>query len=134
MLILGPFRNPNINLEREEAAAQAFITMYAAAGKTRCLYCEDAPLARWRKLVFNACLNPICAITELDVERARLAEGAVEGLLRPAMQEIIATANALGHMISKEEQIASVPNYGIKESYLKPSMQTDIEKVRIFNT
>jgi ketopantoate reductase len=130
-LILGPFRNPNINLEHEEAAAEAFITMYAVAGKTRCLYCEDVPLARWKKLVFNSCFNPICAITGLDVARARLADGAVEGLLRPAMVEIIATAKALGHMIPEEEQITSLLNYGATDSYLKPSMQTDAEKVWI---
>lgn len=78
--------------------------------------------------------NPICAITGLDVARARLADGAVEGLLRPAMVEIITTAKALGYMIPEEEQITSLLNYGATDSYLKPSMQTDAEKVWIFRS
>lgn len=128
LLYLGPFRNPNINLEREDAAAQAFIAMYAAAGKTQCRHCEDVPLARWNKLVFNACLNPICAITGLDDARVRLAEGAVEGLVRPVMMEIVATARALGHMLP-DDYIDAVINFDPMDLYLKPSMQCDVEKV-----
>lgn len=128
LLYLGPFRNPNINLEDEEVAAQAFIKMYAAAGKTECLYCEDVPLARWKKLVFNACLNPICAITGLDDARVRLADGAVEGLVRPVMMEIVATAKTLGHALP-EDYIDTVINFDPMDLYLKPSMQCDAEKV-----
>jgi ketopantoate reductase len=128
LLHLGPFRNPNIDLEDEEAAAQAFIKMYAAARKTECLYCEDVPLARWKKLVFNACLNPICAITGLDDARVRLADGAVEGLVRPVMMEIVATARALGHVLP-EDYIDTVTNFDPIDLYLQPSMQYDTEKV-----
>jgi ketopantoate reductase len=127
-LYLGPFRNSNIDAEREKAVAELFIKMYAAAGQTKCLYCEDVPLARWRKLVFNACLNPICAITGLDDTRLRLADGAVEGLVRPVMMEIVATAKALGHVLP-EDIIDTVINFDPMDLYLKPSMQCDAEKV-----
>jgi ketopantoate reductase len=128
LLYLGPFRNLNIDLKDEVVAAQAFIKMYAAAGRTECLYCEDVPLARWKKLVFNACLNPICAITGLDDARVRLADGAVEGLVRPVMMEIVAAAKALGYVLP-EDYIDTVINFDPMDLYLKPSMQWDAEKV-----
>ncbi|KAG9662961.1 hypothetical protein KCU63_g20307, partial [Aureobasidium melanogenum] len=49
---------------------------------------------RWRKLVYNACLNSICALTGLDTGRIRLADGAIDGLVKPAMEEIRAAAKA----------------------------------------
>lgn len=125
---IGAFTNPNLNPEQEKSAAEAFIKMYGAAGKTQCLYSGDVQWARWRKLVFNAVLNPICAITGLDDARIRLADGAVEGLLKPAMKEIITVAKALGHELPEgidDEMI----NLDPMDLYLKPSMQCDIEKV-----
>lgn len=59
LLYVGPFHNPNMSADEEKFATLSFIRMYAAGGKTQCLACEDVALARWRKLVFNACLNPI---------------------------------------------------------------------------
>jgi 2-dehydropantoate 2-reductase len=129
ILYVGPFHNPNLELDLEKMASEAFIKIYAAAGKTQCRPCEDVPLARWRKLVFNACLNPICAITGLDDARVRLVEGAVEGLLRPVMTEIVAIAKALGHVLP-EDVIDTMINLDPMDLYLKPSMQCDIEKVK----
>jgi ketopantoate reductase len=129
LLYLEPFRNPHIDVAEERQAAKAFIEIYAAAGKTKCHYCEDVPLARWRKLVFNACLNPICAITGLDDARVRLADGAVEGLVKPLMLEIVATAKTVGHELPAGI-IDTMINMDPMDLYLKPSMQCDIQKVR----
>ncbi|KAI9743080.1 MAG: hypothetical protein M1818_003375 [Claussenomyces sp. TS43310] len=126
-LQLGPFHNPNLDAAVEERAAKAFIEIYGAGGKTNCHFCQDVPFARWRKLVFNACLNPICAITGLDDARIRLADGAVEGLVRPAMREIVATAAALGHELP-EDIMDFMINLDPMDLYLRPSMQCDSEK------
>jgi ketopantoate reductase len=99
MLYVGPFHNPNMSADEEKLAALSFIRMYAAGGKKQCLACEDVHLARWKKLVFNACMNPICAITGLDDSRVRLADGDAEGLVRPAMKEIVTIAAAVGHVL-----------------------------------
>lgn len=40
LLYLGPFRNQNIDVEGEQAVAEVIITMYAARGRTKCLYCH----------------------------------------------------------------------------------------------
>lgn len=128
LLHLGAFHNPKLDAGVEQQAARDFVEIYGAAAKTDVRLCEDVAWARWRKLVFNACLNPICAITGLDDARIRLADGVVEGLVRPAMAEIMATARALGHVLP--DDIADVMiNLDPMDLYLKPSMQCDIEKV-----
>jgi ketopantoate reductase len=79
-------------------------------------------------LIFNAALNPICAITGLDDGRIRLAPGGVEGLVKPAMQEIYETAKELGYLLP-DDIIDTMLNMDPLDLYLKPSMQVDIEKV-----
>jgi ketopantoate reductase len=131
LLYLGAFHNPSLSAEVEVAAAKRFIEIYGAAGKTKIIFQEDVAWGRWRKLIFNAALNPICAITGLDDARIRLAPGAVEGLVKPAMQEIFDTAKALGHVLPDNIMDAML-NLDPMDLYLKPSMQCDIEKVRSF--
>jgi 2-dehydropantoate 2-reductase len=127
-LLVGGFHNPNIAAGVSEAKAKEFVEIYGAGGKTDCVYDEDVSYSRWRKLVYNACLNPICAITGLDTGRIRLASGGIEGLVRPAMLEIIQAARACGAMLGDDvadTMIAIDP----LELYLKPSMLVDVEKV-----
>lgn len=83
--------------------------------------------------MFNACLNPICAITGLDDGRLRLADGALDGLVRPAMREIVAAAKAVCGVELAEGVVEETINVDPLESYLKPSMQQDLEKVRLFD-
>jgi len=128
LLFLGAFHNPSLLFESEVTAAKEFIEIYSAAGKTQIHFQEDVAWGRWRKLIFNAALNPICAITGLDDARIRLAPGAVEGLVKPAMQEIFDTAKALGHVLP-EDIMDTMLNMDPMDLYLKPSMQCDIEKV-----
>ncbi|TVY17011.1 Uncharacterized protein LARI1_G004852 [Lachnellula arida] len=62
-LLLGAFHNPSIkNPEREIATAKEFIKIYGAAGKTNVRFNDNVPYSRWRKLIFHAVLNPLCAI------------------------------------------------------------------------
>lgn len=130
LLFLGAFHNTTIaNPEKEIAAAKEFIRIYNAAGKSTVNFSDDVPWARWRKLIFNACFNPICAITGLDDARMRLAGSAIEGLVKPAMKEIFETAKQLGHNLP-EDIIETMIDLDPMDLYLKPSMQCDIEKVR----
>ncbi|KAH7412738.1 2-dehydropantoate 2-reductase-like protein [Cadophora sp. MPI-SDFR-AT-0126] len=133
-LYLGAFNNPNINdPSRELSEAKKFIEIYNAAGKSTVHLSEDVAFARWRKLVFNAVLNPLCAILGLDDARIRLAGGgsAIEGLVRPAMREIVQTARKLGHDLPEEVMDAMI-HCDPMDLYLKPSMQCDYEKVCSF--
>ncbi|KAF2169491.1 hypothetical protein M409DRAFT_65127 [Zasmidium cellare ATCC 36951] len=128
ILYLGAFHNPNFQTDEQEiAAARHFIKMYGAAGKTKVHFSEDVPWSRWRKLIFNAVLNPICAITQLDSARARLSGTLIEGIARPAMQEVYDTAKRLGHDLP-ENIIDTMINLDPMDLYLKPSMQVDLEK------
>ena len=70
--------------------------VYAAGGKTVRTFSRDVAAGRWRELVCNACLGLICAVMGLDTGRVLLAAGCVEGLVRLAMEEIVAVAGREG--------------------------------------
>lgn len=89
---------------------------------------DNVQYSRWRKLIFNAVLNPLCAILGLDDARIRLAGSAVEGLVRPAMKEVFETAKMLGHELD-EGIMDTMIDCDPMDLYLKPSMQVDWEKV-----
>ncbi|KAF2087297.1 2-dehydropantoate 2-reductase family protein [Saccharata proteae CBS 121410] len=126
-LVLGPFHNPNLDAAKEEAAAKRFVEIYAAGGKTACEFTADVGFSRWRKLVYNSCLNSICAITGLDTGRIRLADGAIENLVKPAMEEIRAAAKAAGHELPPEV-VDTMINIDPLTMYLPPSMLNDLRK------
>ena len=128
LLDIGPFRNPLLNQEKEESAAAEFVRIYSAGGKTVCKYKPDVGWGRWRKLIYNACLNPICAITSLDTGRIRLADDAIAGLVKPAMEEIRAAAKAMGHDLP-EDIADTMINIDPLTMYLPPSMMGDMKKV-----
>jgi 2-dehydropantoate 2-reductase len=127
-LIVGAFRNSNLDPKKEDAAAKHFVTSYSAGGKTECEFTDNVGFSRWRKLIYNACLNPICAITDLDTGRIRLADGAVELLVRPAMEEIRAAAKAAGHDLP-EDICDTMIEVDPLTLYLPPSMLADVRKV-----
>lgn len=79
--------------------------------------------------MYNACLNPICAITGLDTGRLRLADGTVEGLVKPAMREIVEAARVSAGVQLDEGVVQRTVDMDPLEMYLKPSMQQDLEKV-----
>jgi len=128
-LLIGAFPTSNINPAVAERRAEELVALYSAAGKTDCAYSPNVLHDRWKKLVFNACLNPICAITGLDDGRIRLADGALDGLVRPAMREIVAAAKAVCGVALPDDVVEATINVDPLESYLKPSMQQDLEKV-----
>lgn len=127
-LYIGAFRNPTLDPAAEDLEAQVFCEVYAAGGKCSAIFDDNVGWTRWRKLLYNACLNPTCAITDLDTGRMRLAEGTLDGLIRPLMQEIRAAAHACGYDLPKalvETMITMDPI----TMYGTPSMQVDIRNV-----
>ncbi|KAJ4303360.1 hypothetical protein N0V90_002253 [Kalmusia sp. IMI 367209] len=128
-LLIGAFPNSNISASDAASAAQTFVDMYSKGGKTNCKVSENVLHDRWRKLVYNACLNPICAILGLDTGRLRLAGGGdvVEGLVRPAMREIVEAARANGVVLG-EEVVQGMIDADPLEKYLSPSMLADVRK------
>lgn len=129
-LIIGAFRNANLTIEKEDAKAREFIKIYSDGGKTDCSFTSDVPFHRWQKLVYNACLNPICAITGLDTGRIRLADDTVETLLRPAMKELVAAAKAAGVILPSGIETWTI-NVDPLTMYFRPSMQEDVQKVEL---
>ncbi|KKY20018.1 putative 2-dehydropantoate 2-reductase family [Phaeomoniella chlamydospora] len=129
-LFVGAFRNPALDREKEVEAAEAFVQMYKAGGKCISEHQPDVGFTRWRKLLYNACLNPVCAITDLDTGRIQLAPGAVDGLVKPAMNEIRAAAKAMGHDLP-EELIDFMITMDPITMYNPPSMQVDVRKVSL---
>ncbi|KAJ5325957.1 uncharacterized protein N7506_009059 [Penicillium brevicompactum] len=126
-LTIGAFTNPHVQQEEGDASAHRFIKLYSAAGKTDCTFTSDVPFHRWQKLVYNACFNPVCAITGLDTGRIRLAEDTVATLLRPAMQEVVAAAKAVGVVLPLGIENRMI-NIDPVTMYLRPSMLEDVQK------
>ena len=127
-LHIGAFHNTELDPDTEKLAAERFINIYNTGGKTDCKLVTDVGLSRWRKLIYNACLNPICAITRLDTGRIRLADDCVTTLVKPAMEEIKAAALAAGYSLPNgiaEEMVEVDP----LDMYLQPSMLVDLKKV-----
>lgn len=139
-LIIGAFPSPNpspIDADSDaaaEAAARDFVYIYGAAGKTECKYifADEVPFYRWQKLVYNACMNTICAITGLDTGRIQLSGDVVESLVRPAMNEIVAAAAAVGVRLPGDI-VDTMISIDPVTAYLRPSMLEDAGRVRYFS-
>lgn len=124
---VGAFRNPNLDQAAEDKEAQEFCDIYNASGKTTTEFQPNVAFSRWRKLLYNACLNSICAVTDLDTGRIQLADAAVEYLVRPAMEEIRAAAKA--HDVDLPADLVDfMITMDDITMYNPPSMQVDMRK------
>ncbi|KAJ5725884.1 2-dehydropantoate 2-reductase family protein [Penicillium malachiteum] len=126
-LTVGPFHNPNLNHAGEIAAAKKFVERYSTAGKASCLYDEAVGWNRWKKLVYNSSMNPICALTGLDAGQIRSAGDAISKLAREAMTGIYTAAKVSGYELPADivEFMATVDRV---EDHFVPSMLQDIRK------
>lgn len=124
MLQVGYFENGNLPLEVQEKSAKAFVDLYHN-GHNDCVYDANVKYTRWRKLVYNATLNPICTLTNVDVGRLELF-GGVDSIVRAAMKEVYAIARSDG--VELDEKIADAMIRSDDGVYYSPSMLVDIRK------
>lgn len=135
-LIISPFLSPKIDKQRQINATLDFQKLYAASGKVQCVYEPDATFARWRKLLYNAVWNPVCALTNLDTTRLRLGfdkqdpTSPVNMLVRPAINEVRAAAKAAAGVELPEELVEIVIDADPVEIFCVPSMLQDRRKER----
>ena len=129
-LIIGAFTNPNMPIETSTRVARSFVELYSASGKVTCTYNENVGFVRWRKLVYNACYNSACAITHMDTSKMRILKYPIDDVVRPLMLEIVAIAKAAGHELP-ESIVEDMINCDPEDTFFKPSMQQDIEKVSL---
>ncbi|KAL5342929.1 6-phosphogluconate dehydrogenase [Aspergillus crustosus] len=127
ILIIGAFRNPNLDAEAERRVAKHFSDLYNAAGKATGQYSEDVQFMRWRKLVYNASYNSLCAITGMDTSTLRFTGTAPTELVLPIMLEVKSIARAAGYQLAADQEDVSL-NGDAPDAYFRPSMQQDIEK------
>lgn len=125
-ILIGAFDNPNIDHSTSTSAAKDFATRYGAGGKTDCQYTSDANFSRWEKLVYNATMNPLCAILRTDTSRIRLSNS-VDELVRPAMEEVRAAALAKGHALP-ETVVQRMIDMDPIDLFFQPSMCVDALK------
>lgn len=126
--VLAPFTIPRLHVDDERRAAEHFVAIYSAGGKTSCLHDPDVAHDRWKKLVYNATLNPICALTGINIGDLHLADSAMNSLIVPAMEEVVRVSEAKGCSLPKsviDDIIRSNP----VEEKISPSMQKDFEEV-----
>ncbi|OBA20307.1 2-dehydropantoate 2-reductase [Metschnikowia bicuspidata var. bicuspidata NRRL YB-4993] len=117
---------PNINLPRDlqEKVAREFVGYYQT-GKNTCVYDPDVKFTRWNKLVYNATLNPICALTNVDVGRLEMF-GGIDTLVRGAMKEVMAVAKADG--VDLPFEVMELMIRSDDGVYYAPLMLVDIRK------
>ncbi|KAF7561376.1 hypothetical protein G7046_g2752 [Stylonectria norvegica] len=126
-LIIGPFENSNVPVETALAAAKEFVDIYNGSGKVDCQLNENVGFVRWRKLIYNACFNPVATITRMDTSRMRIAKTPIDDLIRPAMWEIWNTAKAAGFELPADH-VEKTINADPFDVWCKPSMLQDAQK------
>lgn len=135
-LFIGPFFNPALDIQEQVAAAEEFVRIYQASGKVQCSYERDVLFIRWRKLMYNAVWNPICALTDMDTTRLRLASkeddpaSPLNLLVRPAMNEIRAAAKSAADVDLPESLVEAMVECDPMEIWCAPSMLQDRRKKR----
>lgn len=123
-LLVGAFASTNTPVEEQEKAAHRFVALYKN-DRNDCSFDANVRYTRWRKLVYNATLNPICALTDLDVGRLELF-GTTDLLVRGAMKEVLQIAAADG--VDLPELIMDFMLDLDKGVYYAPLMLVDIRK------
>jgi 2-dehydropantoate 2-reductase len=128
-LHIGPFDNARLHIDDQRRAAERFVRLYNAGEHTTCLYEPGVAHDRWSKLVYNATLNPICALTGVNTGDLHLTEGAFDALVIPAMKEVTQVSEAKGYPLPENIILETILSNPIDEK-ISPSMQMDLEKVR----
>ena len=89
---------------------------------------DDIEHAQWHKLLWNAGFNALCAVTGATAGEA-LHHPASAGLVREAMDEVIAVAAARGITLTEDDLAEMLHPYPELDSY-RPSTAQDLERGR----
>ncbi|SCU79137.1 LANO_0A05204g1_1 [Lachancea nothofagi CBS 11611] len=123
-LKVGYFDNENLDQADMEKVCRKFVKLYSN-DKNECHFDENVKFSRWRKLVYNACLNSVCALTGVDSGRLELF-GGVDSIIRTAMREVITIAKSDG--VELPEDVIEFMIRSDDPVYYCPSMLVDIKK------
>ncbi|KAJ0374696.1 hypothetical protein COL26b_007017 [Colletotrichum chrysophilum] len=85
ILQISPFPFQSHGKSRDSCVK--FADMYNLGG-AKCNIQEDIIWYRWRKLIWNASFNTVCALTNMDSGTVQDA-GGIDTLIRPAMDEVV---------------------------------------------
>ncbi|TKX18988.1 ketopantoate reductase-like protein 2 [Elsinoe australis] len=112
--------------EWEAEVAKDFMERYRAGGKAEVVFDHNVGRTRWDKLLYNATVNPLCAILEMSV--GDLGEsGVAETVIRPAVLELVSIAGSLGIEIEEDEVEATLQGVMAGGDF-EPSMLADRKK------
>lgn len=129
-LILSPFTSEGYDHDTAMEKVHEFEDLYRNPDpeKNFVKIEECSKRSRWEKLVYNAVLNTICALTGMDVNRCQIT-GANETLFLPAMREVIAIAKSEG--VELDELIAHKFLHIGDGLFYAPSMLVDFRKKQL---
>ncbi|KAH3902680.1 related to ketopantoate reductase [Saccharomycodes ludwigii] len=126
-VLIGPF-DPN----DQEAVKKSheFVKMYDTP-ENFVTFDHNVRFSRWKKLMYNATINTMTAIVHLDYSRClEFGKNTTEaGIIRPAMNEIMAIAKSEGYEIDPET--ATILIEADRDLVYKPSMLVDVEKTQL---
>lgn len=125
---VGYWDNGVMSQEEQEKVAKHFVSIYSNE-KNDITYGPDVRFTRWRKLIYNATYNPVCALLNMNVGELEISGGQTE-LILPAMDEVYAVAKSEGVELPQDAK-----NYFLHcddGDWFKPSMAVDVEKGNYF--
>ncbi|CUM55594.1 uncharacterized protein AC631_02547 [Debaryomyces fabryi] len=121
---VGYFDNNVTSKEEQERVAKEFVELYSTENND-ITFDPNVKYTRWKKLVYNGTLNPICALTGVDVARLEMF-GGTNALVRQAMYEILSVARADGVELDKD--ICEIMIRSDDPLWYSPSMLIDMRK------
>ncbi|CEP22295.1 unnamed protein product [Cyberlindnera jadinii] len=123
-LTVGYFDNGVVSKELQQEKVDEFVKLYSTP-QNKCIVDPDVKFTRWRKLLYNATFNTVCALVNLDVGRVTMF-GGIETLIEPAMDEIIAIAKSDG--VTLDPSLKHGMIHSDDGHYYAPSMLVDVRK------
>ncbi|SCU92715.1 LANO_0E01860g1_1 [Lachancea nothofagi CBS 11611] len=126
-LSVGPFDATDLTATE---CAKKFVKLYSNEGHNIVEIESDVKHSRWRKLLYNAVVNPTTALAQLDATRclkfSKDKTSTENCIWRPGMYEIIAIAASEGVIIDPKEMDFFLDF--TRRILYKPSMCIDYEK------
>lgn len=122
--VISYFENTNLALDLQKEKAEQFVDLYSN-DINDVSYFADVKWYRYRKLVYNATLNTVCALVDLDTGRLQMS-GTLESVSIPAMREVIKVAKSDGVELPKD--IINEIVHSDDGGYFEPSMRVDVRK------